>query len=618
MKVRQGMIPPQRPGGGFAGGFAKGGFGGGKPKNVKATLRRLMGYLAPYRLHLLLVLLAAVLGATFAILGPKILGLATTAIFEGVLRGHIDFAAIARILVSLAVLYVFSALFTYLQQFLMAYVAQKTVYSLRRAVDEKLTRLPLRFFDSRPHGDILSRAVNDLDMISNTLQQSLIQLITSTVTIAGVIILMFTISWILALAILLTLPLSFFVMTAIARRSQRYFMGQQLTLGGLNSQVEEMYTGYKVVKAFGYEQEAVQRFARLNEKLYEQSWKAQFVSGIIMPSLMLVGNLGFTLVAVLGGVMIAQRAIAVGDVQAMIQYANQFTTPITQFANIANIIQAAIASAERVFELLDEPEELPDAPDAVEIHAPKGQVQFEHVRFGYSKEKILMHDINIDVSPGQTIAIVGPTGAGKTTLVNLLLRFYELNGGQICVDGIDITRLKRGNLRRLFGMVLQDTWLFHGTIQENIAYGRADATQEEIMEAARAAHADHFIKTLPEGYHTVLGQEASNISQGQKQLLTIARAILSKPSILLLDEATSDVDSRTETLIQNALSAFMRGRTSFVVAHRLSTIRNADLILVMEHGTIVEQGTHQQLLEKQGAYANLYNSQFLGRSSQGQ
>jgi ATP-binding cassette, subfamily B, multidrug efflux pump len=448
------------------------------------------------------------------------------------------------------------------------------------------------------------------------LQQSLTQLITAIVTFVGIIVMMLLISPLLTLIVVLTLPLSLVVTTVIAARSQAYFKGQQDALGRLNGHVEEMYTGHKIVKAFGLEKKSIDDFNTINEELYNSGWMAQFISGVIMPLMMFIGNIGYVFVSVVGGIMVAQQAITIGDVQAFIQYARQFSQPITQIANIANIIQSTIASAERVFELLDEQEEVPEAAVTKVIEAPQGEVQFHDVTFGYKEDVPLIEDMNIDVKPGQTIAIVGPTGAGKTTLVNLLMRFYELNGGKITIDGIDTTQLKRKDLRGLFGMVLQDAWLFNGTIRDNIAYGREGATEEEIVAAAKAAHADHFIRTLPEGYNTVLNEEASNISQGQKQLLTIARTILTDPAILILDEATSSVDTRTEIHIQKAMSELMMGRTSFVIAHRLSTIRDADLILVMNHGSIIEKGTHKGLLAKGGFYADLYNSQFTGGALQ--
>ncbi|HST04519.1 MAG TPA: ABC transporter ATP-binding protein [Chloroflexia bacterium] len=588
-----------------------------KAKDTKGTLRRMLGYLRPYKMQLVLVITLAILSTVFSILGPKIMGEATTKLFEGLIAkmqgvpgAGIDFGFIGQILMILAGLYIISAVFGYLQQYVMAAVAQNTVYDMRRDVFQKLARLPLKFFDARTHGEILSRVTNDVDNISNTLQQGVVQLITSVVTIVGTIVMMVTISIWLTLIALVTLPLSVLVTTVIAKRSQKFFAGQQKTLGQLNGHVEEMYTGHKIVKAFGHEEESVEQFDKVNGDLYEVGWKAQFISGLIMPVLMFVGNLGYVFVCVIGGIMVTQRGIAIGDVQAFIQYSRQFTMPITQLANLANVIQLAIASAERVFELLDEVEEAPDREDAIVIASPRGDVWFDHVAFSYTADEPLIEDMNINVKAGQTIAIVGPTGAGKTTLVNLLMRFYELDGGKITVDGVNINDMKRGDLRSIFGMVLQDTWLFNGTIRDNIGYGRPEASMDEIVEAAKTAYADHFIRTLPEGYDTVLNEEASNISQGQKQLLAIARAVLANPSILILDEATSSVDTRTEVLIQRAMDDLMAGRTNFVIAHRLSTIRDADLILVMNNGSVIEKGTHHELLEAGGFYADLYNSQF--------
>lgn len=594
-----------------------------KAKDFKGTLRRLLGYLRPRRVALAVIFLMAILSTVFSIVSPKILGEATTTLFEGILAktqhvpgASIDFGYITEILLWLIGLYLFSAVFSYAQQYLMAGVAQKVVYDMREQINRKLSRLPLKYFDSKTHGEILSRATNDVDNISTTLQQSLTQLMTSIVTLVGVIVMMLTISPWLTLILIVTLPLSFIVIRMIASRSQKHFMGQQRSLGQLNGHVEEMYTGHKIIKAFGREDESVATFNEINDKLYHSGWKAQFISGMIMPMMSFIGNIGYVLVCVVGGIFVTHKTITIGDVQAFIQYARQFTQPIMQTANIANIIQSTIASAERVFELLDEQEEVPEAADAVELNKPTGAVAFEHVKFGYKEGETLIEDMNIDVKPGQTIAIVGPTGAGKTTLINLLMRFYEINDGAITIDGVNITKLKRGNLRSIFGMVLQDTWLFNGTIRENIAYGRSGATEEEVVEAAKAAHADHFIRTLPDGYDTVLNEEASNISQGQKQLLTIARAILADPSILILDEATSSVDTRTEVYIQKAMNELMKGRTSFVIAHRLSTIRDADLILVMNGGSVIEKGTHEELLAKGGFYADLYNSQFTGGKAQ--
>jgi ATP-binding cassette subfamily B multidrug efflux pump len=618
---------PARQGGPMGGGGAWGAMGRPveKPKDLKGTALRLLGYFLPQKFLLMIVLGTAIIGTTFNIIGPKILGLATTKLFDGLIakfvaiQHHlpapgIDFNYIATVLLILLGLYIISSIFIYIQQYIMAGVAQRTMYRLRKEVDEKLSRLPLKYFDSRTHGEIMSRAVNDMDNLSTTLQQSVTQLITSAVTLIGVIVMMLTISPLLSLIVVLTLPLSLLVTIGVAKRSQNYFRRQQRALGELNGHVEEMYTGHKIVKAFGRERQSVTEFEERNERLYNAGWRAQFASGIIMPLMRFIGNIGYVFVAVVGGIMVTRNAIAIGDVQAFIQYAQQFTQPITMLANIANVIQSAMASAERIFELLDEQEEVPETTDALVIEHPDGAVQFEHVRFGYSPDNILMEDMNIDVRPGQMIAIVGPTGAGKTTLVNLLMRFYEVNDGEIKVDGVNVTDIKRGNLRRMFGMVLQDTWLFQGTIRENIAYGREDATEDQIIQAAKAAYADHFIRTLPGGYNTVLNEDATNISSGQKQLLTIARAFLADPEILILDEATSSVDTRTEMQIQKAMTELMKDRTSFVIAHRLSTIRDAELILVMNHGTIVEKGTHEELLAANGFYADLYNSQFAGRA----
>ncbi|QHT63560.1 ABC transporter ATP-binding protein [Paenibacillus lycopersici] len=629
-----GQRPGGPPPGGFGFGPGRGGPGGmgmpvQKAKDFKGTLRRLIGYLRPHRFALLIVLLTAVLSTLFSIVGPKIMGKATTKLFEGIMArfngqadAKIDFHYIWEILAVLGVLYMISALFSFIQQYVMASVAQKTVYGLRKDVNDKLEKLPLKFFDSRTHGEILSRAVNDVDNISGTLQQSLTQFITAFVTLIGVIVMMLTISWIMTLITIVTLPLSVIAIKMIAKRSQLYFKGQQKALGELNGHVEEMYTGHNIVKAFGHEKKSIGKFNDVNEQLYESGWRAQFVSGMIMPIMGFIGNIGYVLVSVAGGILVLHSRITIGDVQAFISYSRQFAMPITQTAQIANIIQSTIASAERIFELLDEEEEVPEAARPVALAASddgmkvRGDVSFNHVQFRYKDDTPLIEDMDIHVHSGQMIAIVGPTGAGKTTLINLLMRFYELNGGSITIDGTPITELKRGDLRSLFGMVLQDTWLFNGTIRDNIAYGREGATEEDVVAAARAAYADHFIRTLPEGYDTVLNEEASNISQGQKQLLTIARAILADPAILILDEATSSVDTRTEIHIQRAMSELMEGRTSFVIAHRLSTIRDADLILVMNHGTVIEQGSHEELLAAGGFYADLYESQFSQKRTQ--
>lgn len=588
-----------------------------KPKDFKGTLKRLLAYVKPHQAQLLAVMVAAILSTLFSIISPKILGQATTVIFEGMMlrlqgvpEAGVDFARIGQILRLLIGLYLLSALFGYLQQYVMAGVAQKTVYDIRNDVSHKLSRLPLRFFDSRTHGEILSRVTNDMDNISSTLQQSLTQLITSVVTLVGILVMMLTINFAMTLIALVTLPVSFLVTILVAKRSQKYFASQQSELGELNGHVEEMYGGHVIIKAFGHEKKSIRLFENINDRLYDAGWKAQFISGIIMPLVTLVNNIGYVFISVVGGIFVIQGRIAIGDIQAFIQYSRQFTQPVVQAANIANIIQSTVASAERVFELLDEEEEIPETEEALALTHPRGEVKFENVTFGYKEGAKVIEGMNIDVEAGQTIAIVGPTGAGKTTLVNLLMRFYEVNTGKITVDGIDIRNIKRGALRSIFGMVLQDTWLFNGSIRDNIAYGRQNAREEEILWAAKASHADHFIRTLPEGYDTVLNEEASNISHGQKQLLTIARAILANPAILILDEATSSVDSRTEQLIQQAMAELMKGRTSFVIAHRLSTIRNADLILVLKDGKVVEKGSHAELLAKGKFYREIYNSQF--------
>ena len=507
-------------------------------------------------------------------------------------------------------MYVVSAIFSYVEQYLMAGVAQKTVYGLRRQVMDKMTRLPVSYFDSRPHGEILSRFVNDFDNISSTLQQSLTQAVTSIVTFLGVIVMMLTISWLMTLVVALTLPLSFVVTRTVAKKAQAHFLKRQRQLGEINGHIEEMYTGHAIVKAFNREERSQATFDEINERLYESSWKAQFVTGIIFPLMNFIGNLGYVLVSVIGGILVTQGSIQIGDIQAFIQYARQFSQPITQLASISNTIQSALASSERIFELLDEPEESTDMTTTDHSETPRGDVAFEAVSFGYQPERPVITDLSLDVQSGQTVAIVGPTGSGKTTLVNLLMRFYDVEAGHIRIDGEDISRIPRPRLRAMFGMVLQDTWLFHGTIAQNIGYGRKEARFDEIVEAAQAANADHFIRTLPEGYETILNEEGSNISQGQRQLLTIARAILADPLMLILDEATSSVDTRTEMHIQAAMQRLMKGRTSFVIAHRLSTIREASLILVMSHGRVVEQGTHEALLRAQGFYADLYQSQF--------
>lgn len=606
--------------------FGRGGMGAmgmpvQKAKDFKGTLRRLTGYMKPFRISIVSVFIAAVLSTVFSIVSPKLMGNATTKLYEGsmaklkgVAGAHIDFDALLQIVLILAVLYVFSAVLTFIQQRIMVGVTQKIVFNLRKDISDKLVRVPLSFFDSRSHGDTMSRATNDVDTISSTMQQSLTQLITSIVTLLGIIIMMLTISPLLTLVTIITLPLSIMGTKMIASRSQKYFKGQQKTLGELNGHVEEMYTGHTIVKAFGRERQSIEKFNDINDRLYHSGWKAQFISGMIFPLMSFIGNIGYVLVSVIGGIMVTHGAIKIGDILAFIQYSGQFGMPITQVANIANVIQSTIAAAERIFELLDEPEEVLEETASKSVTHVRGHVKFNDVGFSYKTDEPLIDHMNIEVEPGQTVAIVGPTGAGKTTIVNLLMRFYELKGGTISIDGVDSRKMSRSHLRGLFGMVLQDTWLFNGTIRENIAYGRNGASEEEIVNAARAAYADHFIRTLPDGYNTILNEEASNLSHGQKQLLTIARAILADPAILILDEATSSVDTRTEVSIQRAMNNLMENRTSFVIAHRLSTIRDADLILVMNHGTVIEQGTHEQLLAQNGFYADLYNSQFASKA----
>ena len=526
--------------------------------------------------------------------------------------GEIPFGAITQTLLFLLFIYVLSSLLSFVMQFIMSTVAQEVVFELRRDVDHKLARMPLKYYDSHTNGEILSRMTNDIDTISSTLQQSLTQLITSVLQLVGYIIMMLTISPVLTLIVLATLPLYILVTMFIAKNSQKFYTAQQKHLGELSGHTEEMFTGHKIVKAFGHEKDSIEVFEEANSELYRAGWKAQFLSGVMFPVMNFISNIGYVLISVVGGIFVTKTWLNIGDITAFISYSRSFAQPIVQTANIANVIQSTIACAERVFEVLDEEEEIPDPKDAVSLENPRGDIVFDHVDFSYKENEPLIRDMNLSIRKGDTIAIVGPTGAGKTTLVNLLMRFYEIQEGKITFDGVDLRRLNRGSLRTLYGMVLQDTWLFNGTIEDNIRYGRMDASHDEIVRAARAAHADHFIRSLPEGYQTVLNEEASNISQGQKQLLTIARAILADPTVLILDEATSSVDTRTELLIQKAMSTLMKGRTNFVIAHRLSTIRDARMILVMNHGTIIEKGNHQDLMAQNGFYADLYNSQFTG------
>lgn len=586
-----------------------------KAKDFKGTLKRLIMYLKTYKSSIILVIIAAILSSIFSIVSPKILGQATTKIFEGVMlkakgQGGIDFAFIYKVLIVLVILYIISSIFNYMQQYIIVSVAQKTVYDMRQDIYNKLNRLPLNYFDTHTYGEVLSKVTNDIDNISSTLQQSMTQLITSIVTIVGVVIMMLTISPIMTLVTVLTIPLGILFVKPIISRSQSYFIKQQNIIGNLNGHIEEVYTGHEIIKSFNREKKSIDKFRDINTKLYENAWKAQFMSGMMMPIMNFVSNIGYVFVSVIGAVLVTKGRIQIGDIQAFIQYTKQFSQPISQTANIANIIQSTVASAERIFELLDEKELIPDIEKSRVIKNPKGKVVFDHVRFGYSEDKILIQDMNLEVNPGQKVAIVGPTGAGKTTLINLLLRFYELNGGKILIDNIDIRDMRRSDLRKIFGMVLQDTWLFKGTIRENIGYGKENATKEDIENVAKSANANHFIKTLPKGYDTIINEEGSNISQGQKQLLTIARAMISDPKILILDEATSSIDTRTELNIQKAMDEIMVGRTSFVIAHRLSTIKDADIILVMKDGNVIESGNHKELIEKGGFYSELYNSQF--------
>ncbi|MBC1769176.1 ABC transporter ATP-binding protein [Listeria welshimeri] len=585
-----------------------------KPKNFKQTLFRLLGYMKPRSVAIIVVFIFAILSTIFNIFSPKELGKATTEIFKGVMSPEgIDNDKIFNILMIVLVLYLGSSLFSFIQQYVMSSVAQRTVYDMRKDLKAKMARLPLKYYDTRSNGDILSRSVNDMDNIANTLQQSLTQAITAIVQMIGVLIMMLTISWQMTLIVLVTVPISIILVAIIAGRSQRYFGAQQRNLGILNDTVEETYGGQTIIKAFGQEKKTLVKFDEVNEDYFKAAKKAQFISGIMMPVMQFVGNLGYVGVCVAGGIFVTNGSLQVGDIQSFTQYVQLFTQPISSVANIANIIQSTIASAERVFEMMDEEEEKDEIPANVnQVAGEENSIVFDHVKFGYTPDKPLMTDLNIHVEEGQMVAIVGPTGAGKTTIINLLMRFYDVDGGEIRMKGIDTRDMTKEEVRAKFGMVLQDTWLFNGTIADNIAYGREGATKEEVIRAAKAAYADDFIRRLPNGYDTVLNEEGSNISQGQKQLLTIARAILSDPSILILDEATSSVDTRTELNIQLAMGNLMEGRTSFVIAHRLSTIRDADLILVMNHGSVIEQGTHQELLAAKGFYADLYNSQFTG------
>lgn len=662
-----GLGPGGRPMGGpgpFGGGHARMMHGGEKAKDFKGTMRNLINYMRPFWISIIIVLIFAIASTVFAIVSPRILGDMTNqvvndythrVIYDRVMsklpkgtvlppgttgadllekappelikkipadklaeikaldfskRPSIDFQKLANTAILLIILYILSSLFSYIQGWIMAGVSQKITYQFRRDISEKINRLPLKYFDTRTHGDVLSRVTNDVDTVSQTLNQSLAQIVTSVTMIIGILVMMLSISWLMTLVTLLMLPLSFGFISAVVKQSQKFFKKQQATLGRLNGHVEEMYSGHNVIKVFNGERRSVAEFQSINKELYDSAWKSQFLSGMMWPIMSLIGNLGYVGVAMVGGWLAIRGTINIGDIQAFIQYVRQFNQPITQTANVANVLQSTAAAAERVFEFLAEEEETPEAKKPVALESVKGAIEFNNVVFGYHPDKTVIKGFTANVQPGQRIAIVGPTGAGKTTMVNLLMRFYDVNQGSIKIDGIDIRDMRRSDVRKMFGMVLQDTWLFNGTIRDNIAYAKPEATDEEIKAAAKAAHVDHIVRSLPNGYNMEINEEADNISQGEKQLLTIARAMLSDPPMLILDEATSSVDTRTEVLIQKAMDSLMKGRTSFVIAHRLSTIRDADLILVMNDGNIVEQGTHNELLAQGGFYASLYNSQF--------
>ncbi|WP_346899375.1 ABC transporter ATP-binding protein [Clostridium sp. UBA7503] len=620
MSKEQNMKKGPMGGGGPMGGS------GEKAKNFKGTMKKLISYLKPFTASIIIVIIFAIGSAAFSIIGPKVLGKATTNIFKGLLGKitgsgvGIDFQYIGKILSILLVLYIISTLFSFVQGFIMSGVTQKVSYNLRKEISEKINRMPLKYFDNKTHGEVLSRVTNDVDTVSQNLNQSMTQVITSITTLIGVLIMMISISGIMTVAALLILPISMLLISIVVKKSQKHFRNQQKYLGNVNGQVEETYGGHNIVKAFNGEEEAIREFNNLNDKLYDSAWKSQFLSGMMMPIMTFVGNIGYVVVSILGGWLAIKKTIEVGDIQSFIQYVRSFNQPIAQSAQIANLMQSTAAAAERVFEFLAEEEEVQFAENPIKIKNSllagdegediKGEVNFENVHFGYKEDKIIINNFSAHVKPGQKVAIVGPTGAGKTTMIKLLMRFYDVNSGAILIDGHNIQDFNRQDLRSIFGMVLQDTWLFNGSIKENIRYGRLNATDEEVIAAAKAANVDHFVKTLPDGYDMTLNEEANNVSAGQKQLLTIARAILADPKVLILDEATSSVDTRTEVLIQKAMDNLMKGRTSFVIAHRLSTIKDADLILVMKDGDIVEQGNHNELLAAKGFYSNLYNSQF--------
>ena len=586
-----------------------------KAKDVKGTTKKLANRLSEYKIAIIIVMIFAIGSTIFSIVGPKILGNATTEIYTGLMNkingtGGIDFAKIGKIILFALGLYAVSALFSMIQSYIMAGVAQKTTYKIRNELTEKINKLPMKYFDKRTNGEVLSIISNDVDTLSTGLNQSITQIITSIFTIIGILVMMLSISWKMTLVSLLILPISAVILKKVIGKSQKYFVKQQEYLGHVNGQVEEVYGGHNIVKVFGRENEAIKEFEKDNQELYKSGWRSQFLSGLMYPLMNFVGNVGYVAVAILGGYFAVKGRITVGNIQSFIQYNKQFTQPIGQVAQISSTIQSMLAAAERIFEFLEEKEEVEDVKKPLSTDGLKGNIKFEHVHFGYDQEKTIINDFNADVKDGQKIAIVGPTGAGKTTMVKLLMRFYDVNSGAILLDGHNIKEFKRGELRKMFGMVLQDTWLFGGTIKENIKYSKPDATDSEVIESAKAAHVHHYIKTLSKGYDAKINEESTNISAGQKQLLTIARVILANPKILILDEATSSIDTRTEQQIQSAMDNLMKGRTSFIIAHRLSTIKNADLILVMDHGDIVEQGNHEELLAKDGFYAKLYNSQF--------
>lgn len=607
---------PRRNAGGFGGMGGMGMGGGAKAKDFGRTMKQLIHYIDAYKTQIVAVLFLAAASSAFSILGPKLIGKVTTKLFEGLIAyvagtGLLtDFKYILHYILLIVGLYILSAAFSYVQGFIMSGISMKITYQLRKDITEKINRMPLRYFDSRTHGEVLSLVTNDVDTISQTLNQSLTQLITSAATIIGVLIMMLSISWVMTLASFLILPLSGALLAGVIKPTQKYFRQQQEYLGHINGHVEENYSGHNVVQVFNGEATAVEKFKTYNEKLYDSAWISQFLSGMMMPIMTFVGNIGYVMVCILGGYLAVKKAITVGDVQAFIQYVRQFTQPIAQLANITNTLQSTAAAAERVFEFLAEEEEIPETDTPASPDAVTGIVEFRDVHFGYTEDKIIINNFSCDVQAGQSIAIVGPTGAGKSTIIKLLMRFYDINSGDILIDGRSIRDYTREGLRSVFGMVLQDTWLYNASIMENIRYGSFDKTDEQVIAAAKAAHCDEFIRALPNGYNMLLNEEASNLSQGQKQLLTIARTVLSDPKILILDEATSSVDTRTEVMIQKAMDALMENRTSFVIAHRLSTIRGADIILVMKDGDIVEQGNHEELLAKGGFYASLYQSQF--------